>query len=62
MFCNIHRYKYSGTECPFCKKDYKEKLEALYADEIAEYSKSAPITGDDIARLSEKFNVITKKK
>lgn len=60
--CPIHRFSYSGRECPFCKKERKEKIETLYADEIAEYTKTQPITDDDIVRLSKKFNVTMFKK
>ena len=60
--CPIHHYKYAGRECPFCAKERKERIEELYADEIAEYSKTQPITDDDIVRLAEKFNVTMMKK
>lgn len=53
--CPIHRYAYSGCDCPFCVKEHKERLEALYAEEISEYSNS--VTESDIARLSEKYNL-----
>ena len=62
QLCPIHRYNYSGRECPYCAKDRKERIESLYADEIAEYANSQKITEDDILRLSEKYNVQTKKK
>ena len=58
QICPIHRFQYSGNTCPICAKEHKEKIEQLYADEIAEYTKAKPITDDEIAvKLSEKFNV-----
>ena len=60
--CPIHRYKYNGNLCPVCAREHKERIEAMYADEIAEYTKSNTITDDDIVRLSEKFNVQIRKK
>ena len=60
--CPIHRYKSNGTLCPVCAREHKERIEAMYADEIAEYTKSNTITDDDIVRLSEKFNVQIRKK
>ncbi|MBP5723833.1 MAG: hypothetical protein J6X18_09725 [Bacteroidales bacterium] len=60
--CPIHRFSYSGRECPFCAKEHKERIESLYADEIAEYTKPKELTDDDISKLSEKFNVKIGKK
>ena len=62
--CPIHRYKYNGNVCPICAREHKERIEAMYADEIAEYTKAKakPITNDDIVRLSEKFNVQIENK
>ncbi|MBP5723494.1 MAG: hypothetical protein J6X18_07990 [Bacteroidales bacterium] len=60
--CPIHRYKYNGNVCPICAREHKERIESMYADEIAEYTKAKPITDDDIVRLSEKFNVQIGKK
>ena len=62
FLCPIHRYNYSGRECPYCAKDRKERIEEMYADEIAEYSKPSPITEDELLKLSDKFTIITKKK
>lgn len=60
--CPIHRYTYSGRECPFCKNEREERIKLLYAEEIEAYENSQQITNDDIARLAKKFNVQIGKK
>lgn len=57
--CTIHRFYYSGRECPLCAQERFRKLSHRFP--IQEKTESKPnrdreITNDDLNRLVNKFS------
>lgn len=58
-FCNVHRFNYSGVNCPFCEQDRINSLVHKFNRKV-EKPKSVTverdITEDDLNKLIMKFN------
>lgn len=58
-FCNVHRFNYSGVNCPFCEQDRINSLAHRFNRKV-EKPKSVTverdITEDDLNKLIMKFN------
>ena len=58
-FCNVHRFNYLGTKCPFCEQDRINSLAHRFnknTDKSKSVKAEREITEADLNKLKSKFN------
>ena len=58
-FCNVHRFNYLGTKCPFCEQDRINSLAHRFnknTDKFKSVKTEREITEADLNKLRMKFN------
>ena len=58
-FCNVHRFNYLGTKCPFCEQDRINSLAHRFhknTDKSKSVKAEREITEADLINLKSKFN------
>lgn len=59
--CNIHHLYYQGEKCPMCEKEKYVNMSKQYNVKNDVSDEKEELNDDYIMKLSQKFNVITKK-
>lgn len=64
MYCSIHHFSYSTTECPFCIKDRVDSaVKRMEKNKQPKVEENKEVTEESIfEELSKKFNVKQLKK
>lgn len=58
-FCNVHRFNYSGVNCPFCEQDRINSLAHRFNRKVEKHKSvtvEREITEEDLNNLKFKFN------